>query len=155
MSSADTPSLGAVPPLPAYFDDWTDRTREEVHAYARAAIAASMASQATAELLKLPKGDIGPTDEMFGLSEQLALAYGRECYEAGRASRAQSEGWMQVPVEPTSEMLDAACEEEVHTCEQGDPYYSDRPMSETDARKVWQAMCAASVPKPATLGETK
>lgn len=41
----ETAKTEALPPLPAYFDDCTDRTRNEVQAYARAAIAQDRASR--------------------------------------------------------------------------------------------------------------
>lgn len=57
-------------------------------------------------------------------------------------------GWRLVPEEPTSEMLDQGVEQ--HTCEQEDRWYSNHPLSEGDAAKVYRAMVAAA-PQPAAV----
>lgn len=47
-----------------------------------------------------------------------------------------------VPREPTQEMIEAGCGE--HECEQRDPWYSDQPLSDTDAVSIYKAMIGAA-----------
>lgn len=52
------------------------------------------------------------------------------------------EGYKLVPIEPTSEMLDAGCEQ--HKCEQGDPWYSASQLCENECADIYHSMLAVA-----------
>lgn len=61
------------------------------------------------------------------------------------ASARVPDGWQLVPIDPTDEMIEKGTDQ--HECAQGDPWYTDLPLSENDCNAIYKAMLAAA-PKP-------
>lgn len=102
--------------------------------------------------MKASMGDMlirGVMHELYGCKPDVFAATYEPAALAAAPEQAVPSGWRLVPEVPTDDMLDAATTKEVHTCDQGDPWYSSDPLSEGDARNVWRAMLAATpVPHP-------
>lgn len=84
QTSSQEQAKVALPPLPYYFDDFTDRTRDEIYEYTTAAIAQDRAARAQAEPVPLSCRD----------SHEASLKYveGWEAAKADSAARAQGAG---------------------------------------------------------------